>query len=118
MHVTAGALDLTYDVGRRTPLGRALRVVPTRLAESPAWSRVTDPIARVMLTGVRTRGTAGGGRVESYGATDVHRIEALHGSWCGRDLGDLAPVSPEPGFGFGSTPERPSVTTLVTTLMG
>jgi hypothetical protein len=33
------------------------------------------------------------------------------------DLGSLAPVSPDPGFGFASTPERPSVTTLVTTVL-
>ena len=27
-----------------------------------------------------------------------------------------APVAPEPGFGFGSTPERPSVTAVTTTV--
>jgi hypothetical protein len=113
--VTAGDLALTYVVGRRTPLGRALRLVPGRVATSPAWSRVTDPVARLALRGVRTRGSAGGGRVESYGATDHHRIDSVHGAWRGRDLGGLAPVLPEPGFGFGSTPATPSVTTLVTT---
>ena len=69
-----------------------------------------------MLPGVRTRGTAGGGRREYYGATDVHRVVALAGTWQGVDLGALAPVAPEPGFGFGSTPRTPSVTTVVTTI--
>jgi hypothetical protein len=69
-----------------------------------------------VLSGVHTRGTAGNGRREFYGATDVHRITSLNGSWQGADLGSLAPVSPEPGFGFGSTPRTPSVTTIVTTV--
>jgi hypothetical protein len=112
----AGELDVSYDIGRRTPLGRALRLVPQRLATAPAWCRVTDPVARVALQGVRTRGSAGEGRFETYGATDHHEIEGMRGSWRDRDLGPLAPLLPEPGFGFGSTPPRPSVTTLVTTV--
>jgi hypothetical protein len=117
VRVTAGDLRLAYQVGRRTPLGHALRLVPRRLAAAPAWSRVTDPVARVALRGVRTRGSAGRGRRESYGATDHHRVDALRGSWRGRDLGDLAPVLPDPRFGFGSTPPAPSVTTLVTVVV-
>ena len=39
-----------------------------------------------------------------------------HRTWQGVDLGALAPVWPEPGFGFGSTPRTPSVTTVVTTV--
>jgi hypothetical protein len=116
VRVEAGALDLSYDVGRRAPLGRLLRLVPTALATSPGWSRVTDPVARVVLRGVRTRGSAGRGRTEIYGATDLHRIDRLTGTWQGRPLGGLRPVSPEPRFGFGSTPPAPSVTTLVTTV--
>jgi len=65
---------------------------------------------------VRTRGTAGGGRREFYGATDAHRIVSAAGTWLGVDLGTLAPVAPEPGFGFGSTPRAPSVTAVVTTI--
>ena len=118
VRVETGDLALTYEVGRRTPLGQALRLVPERVATSPAWCRVTDPVARVAMRGVRTRGSAGHGRTESYGATDHHRVEALHGTWRGGDLGRLASVLPEPGFGFGSTPVRPSVTSLVTTVAG
>ncbi len=114
--VHAPGLELTFGVGTRTVVGHLLRAVPTRLATSPAWTRVTDPVARRVLRGVRTRGTAGGGRQEYYGATDLHRIAALSGSWRELDLGGLAPVSPEPRFGFGSTPELPAVTSIVTTI--
>lgn len=114
--VRAPGLELGFEVGPRAPLGRVLRVVPSRLATAPAWSTLTDPVARVVLRGVRTRGTAGNGRREYYGATDLHRIVSVRGSWRGVPLGTLAPVQPEPGFGFGSTPAAPSVTSIVTTV--
>ena len=109
-------LELSLQVGRRSALGRLLRLVPARLATAPTWAVVTDPVARVLLPGVRTRGTAREGRREYYGATDLHHVVGLDGSWQGVPLGDLAPVHPEPGFGFGSTPRRPSVTAVVTTV--
>ena len=115
--VSAGELEVTYRVGRRTPLGWALRAVPAPVATSVSWSRLTDPVARSLLRGVRTRGSAGHGRREVYGATDHHGVTHLSGTWRGVDLGTLARVSPDPGFGFASTPERPSVTTLVTTVL-
>jgi hypothetical protein len=65
---------------------------------------------------VRTRGTAGGDRREWYGATDTHRVTELRGSFDGLDLGRLAAVDPPCRFGFSSTPRRPSVTTVVTTV--
>lgn len=114
--VTAGALDLRFTRGRRTPLGLALRSVPEPVAGSVWWSHVTDPLARALFRGVRTRGSTQGGRTETYAATDHHAITSMAGSWHGVDLGSLAPVTPDPAFGFGSTPERPSVTTLVTTV--
>ncbi len=115
--VEAGELDVSYDVGRRTPLGRVLRAgagrgSPRRLPGAGSPTRSPGCVLR----GVRTRGSAGAGRVETYGATDHHAIEAMRGTWRGADLGALAPVLPEPGFGFGSTPAVPSVTTLVTTV--
>jgi hypothetical protein len=114
--VAAPGLELTFRVGRRSVLGWVLSLVPRRLATAPVWARLTDPVARVVLRGVRTRGTAGNGRREYYGATDLHRVTGLRGTWQGTPLGQLAPVSPEPGFGFGSTPQRPSVTSIVTTV--
>jgi hypothetical protein len=114
--VTAPDLRLSLTPGRRPLLGWLLRLVPNRLATAPAWARLTDPVARVVLRGVRTRGTAGNSRAEYYGATDLHRVTHLAGTWRGTELGTLALVAPEPRFGFGSTPERPSVTSIVTTI--
>ena len=114
--VTTPSLTLTVGIGRRTPLGRLLRVIPTRLATEPAWASAADPISRVVMRGVRTRGSAGGGRREWYGATDVHEIVSLNGEFDGMDLGGLAPVDPPCRFGFSSTPRRPSVTDVVTTV--
>jgi hypothetical protein len=114
--VRSDSLELTLARGRRTALGAALRAVPRRVAESPAWCTVTDPVARVVMRGVRTRGSAGNGRREWYAATDHHALTAMTATFDGVDLGTLAPVTPEPGFGFSSTPSRPSVTTLVTTV--
>jgi hypothetical protein len=114
--VVAGPLRLRAGVGRRTPLGLLLQAVPAPLAAAPAWTRVTDPVARLALPGVRTRGTAGGGRVETYGALDERRVVAARASWDGEDLGALAPVDPPVRFGFGSTPRRPSLVRVVTTI--
>ena len=115
-HVQTSSLDLDLVLGGRTPLGRVLRVVPRGIGTSPAWCTVTDPFARVLLRGVRTRGTAGGDRREWYGATDVRRITHASGTWEGHDLGGLAPVDPPCRFGFSSTPRTPSVTRVVTTV--
>ena len=114
--VRSPSLRLDLAVGRRTPLGHLLRAVPRRLAQSPAWCALTDPVARVLLRGVRTRGTAGGGRREWYGATGMHAVTALTGAFDGEDLGTLARVDPPCSYGFSSTPRRPSVTAVVSTV--
>lgn len=114
--VRSPSLSLDLGVGRRTALGAALRAVPARLAEAPAWCTLTDPVARVALRGVRTRGVARAGRREWYGATDARAVTSLSGSFDGAGLGSLAPVDPPCRFGFSSTPRRPSVTTVVTTV--
>lgn len=114
--VEAGPLSLRIRLGPRTRLGWLLRGIPRSLAVAPWWAAAVDPAARVLLRGVRTRGTAGGGRREWYGATDVHRITAVTGSWEGTDLGSLTPVTPAVRFGFGSTPASPAVTSVVSTV--
>ncbi len=106
-------LDLTF--GGPTLLGRALRLVPERVAEASWWCAATDAVARTVLDGVRTRGEAGERR-EWYGATGNRLVVRADGVFDGEDLGSLAPVSPSPRFGFSSTPERPSVTDVVTTV--
>lgn len=115
--VETPSLTLSIGLGGPTALGRLLGVVPRRLATSPAWCSVTDPVARVVLRGVRTRGSAGNGRREFYGATGARAATSASGTFEGTDLGSLAPVDPPPGFGFSSTPRRPSVTDVVTTVV-
>jgi hypothetical protein len=112
----AGPLHLRAAVGRRTALGWLLRLVPPGLAASPRFAVLTDPVARLLLDGVRTRGSAGSGRRETYGATDVRALTGVRASWDGRDLGTLTDVDPPVRFGFGSTPRRPSLTRVVTTV--
>ncbi len=113
--VDAGPLRLTVEVGRRTVVGRLLRLVPAPIATSTSWAATLDPIARLVLRGVRTRGGVGDRR-EWYAARDQHRIERIHATWNGDDLGGLADVAPPVRFGFGSTPRAPSVVRLVTTV--
>ena len=114
--VSTPSLTLRLTVGGRTPLGVALGLLPDRVATAPAWCALVDPVARVVVRGVRTRGSAGNDRREWYGATSVRAVTALSGAWRGRDVGSLAPVDPPCRFGFSSTPRRPSVTSVVTTI--
>lgn len=111
-----GPLSVRLGTGRRTLLGALLRPIPRAVSAAPVSTVLTDPIARIVLRGVRTRGTAGGGRREYYGAHDVRAITSLSGTWHGHDLGAVAPVEPPPDFGFSSTPRRPSVTDVTTTI--
>lgn len=108
------SLRIRVETGRRTPLGRLLSLVPTRLAHSRVWCRLIDPLARVIRRGVRTVGTAGGGRREYYCATDEHRVTSARASLDGTDLGTLRPVTPAVRFGFASTPPTPAVVALTT----
>jgi len=114
--VDAGPLQLTLALGSRTALGWVLSAIPDALAASTGWATAVDPIARIALRGVRTRGTAGGARREWYGATDVHSVVTINGSYGGAPLGELARVEPPVRFGFGSTPAAPGVTSVVTTI--
>lgn len=118
VEVRTPSLCVTATLGRRTALGWLLRGIPRRAASSPLLSTVTDPVARVVLRGVRTRGSAGQGRREYYGATDVRAVTAVSARLDGVDLGTLTPVDPPARFGFSSTPRRPSLTEVVTTIDG
>ncbi|GLZ49718.1 hypothetical protein Acsp06_59030 [Actinomycetospora sp. NBRC 106375] len=113
-HVTTAELDLTLRVGRRAALGWLLRAVPAPLATAPAWITAIDAVARRVLPGVRTVGTAGGGRREYYGARDLHRVTSARVRWDGVDQGPLTAVSPPVRFGFGSTPRTPSLVRITT----
>ena len=117
VEVRTPSLILAATLGRRTALGWLLRGLPRRVAASPLLSTVTDPVARVVLRGVRTRGSAGQGRREFYGATDLRTVTAVTARLDGVDLGTLTPVDPPARFGFSSTPRRPSLTEVVTTIV-
>ncbi len=112
--VRAGPLELTFTVGRRPPLGALLRAVPRPVATDPRWIAAIDLVARRVLPGVRTRGSAGQGRHEYYAALDLHRVTGAGVTWDGVDQGGLAPVDPPVRFGFGSTPRAPSLVRVVT----
>ena len=113
--LTAGPLRLQAAVGRRPVLGRLLRAVPAPLARRPAWVGLLDAPAR-LLTGLRTRGSAGNGRTEWYGVQDLHALAAVTATWDGEPLGGVAPVQPPVTFGFGSVPPDPSVVRVTTTV--
>ncbi|MFP3900493.1 MAG: hypothetical protein ACLFXM_06535 [Acidimicrobiia bacterium] len=116
LRVEAGDLSVDVVTGSRTAIGWALRAVPPPVARSRWWSTLIDPVARVATGGVRTRGTAGKGRQEWYGATDQHRLTSVHATLGGHDLGHLADVWPPVRFGFSSTPRTPSVVAVTTTI--
>jgi hypothetical protein len=114
--ITSPSLDLEIHLGGRTAIGRVLRLVPGPLRRARWWCRAIGPAARLLRPGVRTVGTAGGGRREYYCAADEHAVISARGSLDGADLGGLAPVLPAVRFGFASTPPTPSrvrVTTLI-----
>lgn len=115
--VEAGPLTARFEVGARTATGWLLAAIPAPVAGSRALATLADPVARRVHPGVRTRGTAGGGRKEYYGARDQHAVTDLVGTWRGEDLGGLADVRPAPDFGFSSTPARPSLTRVTTTVV-
>jgi len=114
--VSTDELALTFDVGRRPALGWLLSLVPRRLARAQWWTTLLDPVARVVMGGVRTRGTIDGGRREWYAAQDLHRIRAMSARLDGVDLGELQPVAPPVQFGFSSTPQTPSLVRVLTTV--
>lgn len=116
--VSTDELALTFEVGRRAPLGMLLLVMPRALVRARWWATAVDPIARLVMDGVRTRGTAGGGRREWYSAQDMQRITSVSARLDGVDLGDLRPVTPAVRFGFASTPADPAMVRLVTRITG
>jgi hypothetical protein len=114
--VDAGPLHAELVVGARTGLGHVLRLQPPGVRLTRSWALAVGPLARLLLPGVQTAGTAGAGRLEWYAAQDQHAIVAVRATWDGADLGALRLVSPSPAFGFSSTPERPSLVRVVSTV--
>lgn len=115
--VDAGPLEIQAVTGVRTYLGSALRAVPRRLAVHPRWLSAVSPLAALAAPGARTYGTAGSGRTEFYGVTDLHHVTSAVVRWEGSDAGALAPIRPPVTFGFSSVPPRPSVARVRTTVV-
>ncbi|MFZ7086915.1 hypothetical protein [Curtobacterium sp. RRHDQ10] len=115
--LAAGPLQLEASIGAITLLGRLLRIVPDRLAVHPSWLRMINPIARLLVPGAGTAGTAGGGRREFYGVVGSHAVTGIHGTWEGKDIGDLRAVDPPVQFGFASMPARPQIVDVQTTIL-
>jgi hypothetical protein len=115
--VDAGPLAIQAVTGARTFLGSALRAVPRRLAVHPRWLSAVNPLAALAAPGARTYGTAGSGRAEFYGVSDLHHVTSAVVSWEGADAGTLAPILPAVTFGFSSVPPRPTVARVRTTVV-
>lgn len=107
--VTAGPLVASWVVGPRTLLGRLLTLTPT----APWFAALVDPVARLVLRGVRTRVRAREGDREWYAARDQHRVVSATVTWHGEDCGPLTDITPPVRFGPGSTPPQPSVVDVV-----
>jgi hypothetical protein len=114
--LSAGPLRAEVAIGRRAGLGLALQVVPRAVGRTTWFAGAVDPVARRVLRGVRTKGTAGNGRTEWYSASDMRRLDSVAATFERDDLGTLADVWPPVGFGFGSTPRSPSIVALRTTI--
>jgi hypothetical protein len=113
-HVQADPVRVSFTVGRRSPTGLLLRAVPRPVAQQPAWARLVDLPARLLLPGVRTHVRTWDRHLQWYGAYDLHLVTAATATLAGQDLGSLRPVDPPVRFGSGSVPRRPSQVHLTT----
>ncbi|KRD13416.1 hypothetical protein ASE48_30320 [Mycobacterium sp. Root265] len=114
--VTTADLDVTAELGGPARFDRLLRLVPGPLASAPWWLRVINPVAGLLVPGVHTAGTAGGGRREYYGVRRSRRIDALSGQFGAVPLGGLAELDPPVQFGFSSAPTDPQLVAVTTTI--
>ncbi len=114
--VSAPGLEVTARIGAAAPVDRLLRLVPGRLATAPWWLAAINPVAALIVPGVRTAGSAGNGRREYYGVRRSRRIVGACGTFGRRDLGGLAPLLPAVDFGFSSAPPDPQIVSVTTTI--
>ncbi|WP_104159925.1 hypothetical protein [Arthrobacter sp. ZGTC212] len=115
--VSAGPLRLRAELGPRTALGQLLERVPPAVAVHPRWLAAVSPLAGLLVPGVRTSGSAGGGRREYYGVRSIRSVTGALASWDGRDLGGLSPVDPPVRFGFSSVPPKPQIVAVTTSIV-
>jgi hypothetical protein len=91
-------------------------MVPPILTRAPAWLRIINPVATMLVPGVRTAGSAGNGRREYYGVRRTRLITAVDGTFYGDDVGGLAALHPPVRFGFSSAPSTPQLVSVTTTI--
>jgi hypothetical protein len=106
--VSAPGADLTLRLGDRPPLARLLRLVPGGVRDAEWFARACDPVARVVVPGVRTHVRARGLRLW-YAARDLWSVTAVTGTIEGEDVGGVAPLLPPVTFGGSSAPPTPSL---------
>jgi hypothetical protein len=106
------SLQVRFTPGRPLWVSPVLGLVPGWLRRTSGWARLCNPFASRLMPGVRTYGSAGGGRTEWYAARQVRRLVCARATWEGTELGELAPVTPAVRFGFASSPARPTLTSL------
>ena len=114
--VRSPALQLDVEVGRVSPLGVLLRSVPRPVARSWRFAAAVHPLARLLVPGAGTTGSAGVGAREYYGVSDARGITAATGVFEGEDLGALTRLDPPVRFGFAQTPAAPTLVDVVTTV--
>lgn len=112
------SLQVRFTPGRRLWLSPVLGLVPAVLRRSAWWARCCSPVANLVMPGVRTYGSAGGGRDEWYAATSVRHLANARATWEGEELGTLARVTPPVRFGFASSPAQPTLTALTSYVRG
>ncbi|MDK1326064.1 hypothetical protein [Arthrobacter sp. zg-Y1143] len=117
LRVAAGPLRLEVELGPVTVLGRLLEHVPAPLAVAPWWLRAVNPVAGLIVPGVQTAGSAGGGRREFYGVRSIRSLVAATAAWDGADLGQLRRIDPPVKFGFSSVPAPPQIVAVTTTIL-
>ncbi len=114
--VRSPSLQLDVEVGRVSALGVLLRGVPRPVARSWRFAAAVHPIARLLVPGAGTAGSAGGGAREYYGVSDARRIVGASGAFEGEHLGSLARLDPPVRFGFAQTPAAPTMVDVTTTV--
>ncbi len=106
------SLQVRFTPGSRLWVSPLLAIIPGAVRRTSWWARICNPVARRLMPGVQTHGSAGAGRTEWYAATDVRRLTCARATWEGDELGELSPVTPPVRFGFASSPAQPTLTAL------
>lgn len=114
--VTAPGLSVSGSLGGPAPFDWLLRLVPPILTRAPGWLRLINPLATMLVPGVRTAGGAGNGRREYYGVRRTRLITAVDGTFDGADVGGLTALHPPVRFGFSSAPSTPQFVSVTTTI--